>query len=65
MSVAALNGLRTRSNGKINASSLPAGGDGSTTATGDGDAASPQMALGVMQGDVSSHASRLSHAAAP
>ena len=56
MSVAALNGLRTRS-------SLPASGNGSK-ATGDGDAASRSVAVGAMQDNVTSDNSSVSHAAA-
>ena len=63
MSVAALNGLRTRSNGRITASSLPASGDGSK-ATGNGDAANPSVAIGAMQDDMTADTSSVSHAAA-
>jgi hypothetical protein len=64
MSVAALNGLRTRSNGKINASSPPASG-GESKATGSGDAASPPVAVGAMQDDMTADTSSVCHAAAP
>lgn len=56
MSVAALNGLRTRS-------SLPASGNGSK-ATGDGDAASRSVAIGAMQDDMIADTGSVSHAAA-